>query len=61
MKTMMCPMCLEEPLEIKHRILKFCDHNYMNKGLCCVSSQKCTNKWEQVKNGGNELKTVRKS
>ena len=23
----------------------------MHKGLCCVSSQKCTNKWEQVKIG----------
>ena len=33
----------------------------MHKGLCCVSSQKCTNRWEQVKNGVNELKTVRKS
>ena len=31
----------------------------MHKGLCCVSSQKCTNKWEQVKNGVNELKTGR--
>ena len=28
----------------------------MHKGLCCVSSQKCTNKWEQVKNRVNELK-----
>ena len=49
-------MCLQEPLEIKHRILKFRDHDCIHEGLYCVFSQKCTNKWERVKNGVIEKK-----
>ena len=47
----------------RHWILKYSDHDRIHKGLYCVSSQTCTNKWEQLKMEQmrkNGLKTVRK-